>query len=61
MAHVFLICLMVLFIGVPAFAVPQASSENSNGEVQEFWPPDLIPHPHLPGSGPSGPGEPEMA
>jgi hypothetical protein len=26
-----------------------------------FWPPDLIPHPDIPGGGPSGPGEPELA
>lgn len=26
-----------------------------------FWPPDMIPHPTVPGDGPSGPGEPEFA
>ncbi len=25
-----------------------------------FYPPDLVPHPHIPGDKPSGPPEPEM-
>lgn len=28
---------------------------------KEFWPPDFIPHPTLPGDDPSGPPAPEWA
>lgn len=38
-----------------------AEVSDSDGESSEFWPPDMVPHPHPPGNGPSGPGEPEMA
>lgn len=39
----------------------QCETSDSNGESSEFWPADMVPHPHPPGSGPSGPGEPERA
>lgn len=35
--------------------------DDTSGEQNEFWPPDMVPHPHPPGSGPSGPGERELA
>ncbi len=60
MARIFLTMLVVLFVGISAFANPQASSEDSKGDSRDFWPPDLIPHPHPPGIEPSGPSEPEM-
>lgn len=36
-------------------------AEDSNGEQHEFWPADMVPHPHPPGDGPSGGPEPELA
>ncbi|NGX61106.1 MAG: hypothetical protein K940chlam9_00587 [Chlamydiae bacterium] len=39
------------------FALPECDVQDSNGEQSEFWPADMVPHPHLPGSGPTGPGE----
>ena len=30
-------------------------------EQDAFWPPDMIPHPTVPGDGPTGAGEPELA
>lgn len=43
------------------FASPQGEAKDPQPESEEFWPADMVPHPHPPGSGPSGPGEPEMA
>jgi hypothetical protein len=40
--------------------IPVEASD-SDGQSNEFWPCDWVPHPHPPGGGPSGPGEPEMA
>ncbi len=36
-------------------------TESEDETSNEFWPPDLVPHPDLPGTGPSGTGEPDMA
>lgn len=41
--------------------LPENTEETPSLDKEMFWPPDLVPHPHPPGSGPSGPGEPEMA
>lgn len=30
-------------------------------EPEVFWPPDMVPHPVVPGDEPSGPGEPVLA
>jgi hypothetical protein len=42
------------------FADPTAETSDSDGESNELWPCDWVPHPSPPG-GPSGPGEPKMA
>lgn len=49
------------FIVSVAVASPHGEAQDPEPEKEEFWPPDMVPHPHPPGSGPSGPGEPEMA
>ena len=61
MEKFFLTLIAALIFCAPAFAVPDCEVDDSNGEQNEFWPADMVPHPHPPGSGPSGPGEPEMA
>lgn len=43
----------VLMVG----AAPLHEVEESGGEQSDFWPPDMIPHPVVPGDGPSGPGD----
>lgn len=35
--------------------------DNSNPEQEDFWPADMVPHPHIPGSGPKGPNERELS
>lgn len=42
-------------------AEPNIEIADDEGEKNEFWPADMVPHPHPPGSGPSGPSDPEMA
>ncbi len=37
----------------------ESSDDGTDGN--NFWPPDIIPHPHIPGTGPSGPRDPDMA
>jgi hypothetical protein len=59
MEKIFLIFLIAF--GAFAFADESGEVTESDGETSEFWPPDIVPHPHPPGSGPSGPGEPELA
>lgn len=54
----FLLTLGVLFN--LAIASPQTSQDDSNDEQEEFWPADMIPHPHIPGTGPNGTSETEM-
>ena len=54
-----LIYVCMLFMGLllacsSLIACPCEVTEN-DGEKSEFWPPDLVPHPHPPGTGPSGP------
>lgn len=46
-----------------SFAAHGIESEvaDDEGEKNEFWAPDMVPHPHPPWEQPSGPGEPEMA
>ena len=39
---------------------PGERNSSPDGPIA-FWPPDVIPHPHVPGSEPSGSGEPELA
>ncbi len=61
MEKIFNVALAGLFMANLACASPQGEARDPNPESEEFWPDDMIPHPHPPGSGPSGPGEPEMA
>lgn len=35
-------------MGNLALANPHTSSEDSDGEQDEFWPPDMVPHPRPP-------------
>lgn len=41
------------------FMNPKIEVEDSNGEKEEFWPPDMVPHPHPPGSEPKQPSDPQ--
>lgn len=50
------IFLFVIFTSIFAFFKYAYSIE---GKVNEFWPPDMIPHPQDP-SEPKGPKEPDM-
>lgn len=53
---------IAILMGMSAMCMAIESEVNdSNGEQNEFWPPDMIPHPNPPWEQPSGPGEPEMA
>lgn len=53
--------LAVIEVSHLVYASPTMEVSDDEGEKNEFWPPDMVPHPHPPGSGPSGPGEPELA
>lgn len=55
--------LLIVFISISTaiLACPNTETSDSQGESKEFWPPDMVPHPSLPGDGPSGPKEPEMS
>ncbi len=50
-----------LFLSSVAFALLPMEVSDSDGETTDFWPCDWIPHPTLPGDGPSGPAESEWA
>ena len=50
----------IIAILVKSCHASEIESLQDNGP-QTFWPPDLIPHPHDPNGGPSGPGKPELA
>ncbi len=55
---------ILVSICVNGMAAPQdytADTETQDETTNECWPCDWVPHPHIPGTGPSGPGEPEMA
>lgn len=57
-----LLVLVLCFFGVSAYCNnPEAETDNSSGPENEFWPADLVPHPHPPWNQPSGPSKPELA
>lgn len=39
---------MIFTISGLCAAYPALTQEDSNGEKDEFWPPDIVPHPHPP-------------
>ena len=60
MSKILLVMLALCFVGEIYCSVPEAASENETDPEKEFWPPDLIPHPHPPGY-PQLPKKPELA
>lgn len=50
----------IYILGIVAFIIAVLIKSCHASEPQAFWPPDLIPHPHNPNDGPSGPGKPEL-
>lgn len=60
----FLVAIMLFsFMTICSYASPDRDVEVTDGgsESNEFWPPDIVPHPIPPGDGPTGPGKPELA
>ncbi len=53
---------IVLLLGMSVLGTAmECEVEDSNGEQNEFWPPDMIPHPNPPWDQPSEPGGGDMA
>lgn len=44
-----------------AYETPIFDCADQDPESQEFWPPDMIPHPTVPGDGPKKHNEGDMA
>ena len=57
-----ILCALALFFLMTALAMasPDNNTENNTPDSEEFWPPDMVPHPHPPGGGPKK-DEPELA
>jgi len=52
---------MVVMFGTMIAALPQTEVKEDDQQSSEFWPPDFIPHPHLPGGGPKKPSDGDLA
>ena len=54
MASIFLICSLIFAPQGINYAF-NVQSEDVESESSEFWPADMVPHPHIPGTGPREP------
>lgn len=57
--------LITISMGVMLFtliaALPHSEEKDPEPEKEEFWPADMFPHPHLPGSKPRRADEGDLA
>jgi len=56
----YLTAFVVILFGT-SMAHQHCEVKEDDQQSSEFWPPDFIPHPHLPGGGPRKPSDGDLA